>query len=46
MLINIWYKYFDTDIEIKLVSVEEIPIIDINTKKQKPFVEKADLFLL
>lgn len=25
-LINIWYKYFDTDIEIKLTSVKQIPL--------------------
>jgi len=33
-LINIWYKNFDTDIEIKLISVGKIPIA-INDDKQE-----------
>jgi len=31
-LINIWYKYFDTDIEIKLASVKQIPIPELSDK--------------
>lgn len=39
LLINIWYKNYDTDIEIKLASVKNIPIPEISTKEQGPFVE-------
>ena len=37
-LINIWYKNFDTDIEIKLVSVRQIPIPKIAKEEQKIFI--------
>jgi adenine-specific DNA-methyltransferase len=38
-LINIWYKNYDTDIEIKLASVKAIPVADISSDKQKPFID-------
>ncbi len=44
-LINLWYKYFDTDIEIKLISVKRIPIPEIPFQEQKPFITKADMML-
>jgi tRNA1(Val) A37 N6-methylase TrmN6 len=44
-LINIWYKYFDTDIEIKLASVKKIPIPKISNVNQQPFITKADIML-
>jgi len=34
-LINIWYKYFDTDIEIKLTSVKQIPLPELSPKNIK-----------
>ena len=45
LLVNLWYKYFDTDIEIKLISVKEIPIPDISAEQQLPFIAKADIML-
>jgi hypothetical protein len=45
LLINVWYKYFDTDIEIKLASVKEIPIPKIVELEQLPFIAKADIML-
>lgn len=44
-LINIWYKYFDTDIEIKLISVKQIPIANISHEAQIPFIALADKML-
>jgi len=44
-LINLWYKYFDTDVEIKLVSVGQIPIVELSPESQKPFIDKADKML-
>lgn len=31
-LINVWYKTFDTDVEIKIESILKIPILDIDFK--------------
>jgi len=45
LLINLWYKYYDTDVEIKLASVGEIPIVNLSIEKQKPFIEKAETML-
>jgi len=44
-LINIWYKNFDTDIEIKLISVRQIPIPKIAKEKQKSFILLVDKIL-
>jgi len=44
-LINIWYKNFDTDIEIKLASVRQIPIPKISKEKQQIFIALADKIL-
>jgi type I restriction-modification system DNA methylase subunit len=44
-LINIWYKNFDTDIEIKLDSVKQIPFIKGTFESQAPIIEKADIML-
>jgi Eco57I restriction endonuclease. len=38
-LINVWYKNYDTDIEIKLASVKAIPIANISTNEQKPIID-------
>jgi tRNA1(Val) A37 N6-methylase TrmN6 len=46
LLINLWYKYFDTDIEIKLTSVNKIPIPHISDSLQKPFIQKAEFMNL
>lgn len=40
-LINLWYKYFDTDIEIKLASVSQIPIPSIPLIQQQYYIGKA-----
>ncbi len=37
-LVNIWYKNYDTDIEIKLASVKKIPIPDINVGEAIKFI--------
>ncbi|MEP7163040.1 MAG: TaqI-like C-terminal specificity domain-containing protein [Ferruginibacter sp.] len=34
-LINVWYKNYDTDIEIKLASVKNIPIPEVSEKQEK-----------
>ena len=44
-LINIWYKNFDTDIEIKLISVRQIPIPKIDKEKQEIFILLVDQIL-
>lgn len=44
-LINIWYKNFDTDIEIKLVSVRQIPIPKIAKEEQRNFILLVDQIL-
>jgi type I restriction-modification system DNA methylase subunit len=44
-LINLWYKYSDTDIEIKLASVKKIPIPKISNEAQYPFIDLADVML-
>lgn len=41
-LINVWYKNYDTDIEIKLTSVKNIPIPKISKDLQRPFIELVD----
>ncbi|HEY9170303.1 MAG TPA: N-6 DNA methylase [Lutibacter sp.] len=41
-LINIWYKYFDTDIEIKLTSVKQIPIPVLSDNEFKIFDSYCD----
>lgn len=40
-LINYWYKYFDTDIEIKLSSMKQIPIPEISELDQSVFITTA-----
>ena len=45
-LINLWYKYYDTDIEIKLASVKEIPIPNIeNNTFYDSLSKKTDIIL-
>ncbi len=44
-LVNLWYKYFDTDIEIKLTSVKQIPIPEIKYDNQIIFINKAEQLL-
>jgi tRNA1(Val) A37 N6-methylase TrmN6 len=44
-LINIWYKYFDTDVEIKLASVKKIPVPPVRDEIQRQFIDKAELML-
>lgn len=44
-LINVWYKNFDTDIEIKLTSVKQVPIPLATDQQQILVVEKVDLML-
>jgi type I restriction-modification system DNA methylase subunit len=44
-LINLWYKYFDTDIEIKLFSVKQVPTPLIPDEDQVCFVEKAEAIM-
>jgi hypothetical protein len=44
-LINIWYKNFDTDIEIKLASVKQIPIPKISKEKQANLILLVDKIL-
>ncbi|MCA6528302.1 MAG: Eco57I restriction-modification methylase domain-containing protein, partial [Pseudanabaena sp. M179S2SP2A07QC] len=44
-LINIWYKNFDTDIEIKLASVKQIPIPKIDKDNQANFILLVDKIL-
>jgi len=39
LLINIWFKNFDTDIEIKLISIKSIPIPNISVESQQPFID-------
>lgn len=41
-LVNVWYKNFDTDIEIKLESVKKIPIPEASSSIQEWFCQKAD----
>jgi len=38
-LVNVWYKNYDTDIEIKLVSMKNVPIPNVDKNRQKPFVD-------
>lgn len=38
-LVNLWYKNYDTDIEIKLASVKAIPVVDISINEQKPIID-------
>ena len=45
LLINLWYKYYDTDVEIKLVSMSQIPVVELSPKSQQPFIDRADLML-
>lgn len=45
-LINVWYKNFDTDIEIKLASVKCIPIPFLNLKEQQPFIDAVEKIML
>lgn len=45
-LINIWYKYFDTDIEIKLASVKQIPIPELSDKDFEILDNYCDKMLL
>jgi hypothetical protein len=44
-LINIWYKNFDTDLEIKLVSVKSIPVREISQEQQQPIISLVDQIL-
>jgi hypothetical protein len=44
-LINLWYKYYDTDVEIKLISVSNIPVPEASEAQQRPFIEKANQML-
>ncbi|NCR54114.1 MAG: class I SAM-dependent DNA methyltransferase [Microcystis aeruginosa L211-07] len=44
-LINIWYKNFDTDLEIKLVSVKSIPVREISQEQQQPIIVLVDQIL-
>ncbi|MCE6989015.1 Eco57I restriction-modification methylase domain-containing protein [Dyadobacter sp. CY323] len=44
-LINIWYKNYDTDIEIKLASVKNIPIPIISSDLQSPIVNLVDMIM-
>lgn len=44
-LINLWYKYFDTDIEIKLTSIKQIPIPNISLSEQNLFIDNVDFIL-
>ena len=44
-LVNLWYKYFDTDIEIKLTSVKQIPIPTTDADNQILFINKAEQLL-
>lgn len=44
-LINLWYKYFDTDIEIKLASVKQIPIPNVSLSEQNIFINNVDFVL-
>ncbi|MFN6306946.1 MAG: Eco57I restriction-modification methylase domain-containing protein [Microcystis sp.] len=44
-LINIWYKNFDTDLEIKLVSVKSIPVREISQEQQQPIIALVDQIL-
>lgn len=41
-LINVWYKNYDTDIEIKLVSMKNIPIPDISLSNQSELSSMVD----
>ncbi|MBW7845823.1 MAG: N-6 DNA methylase, partial [Bacteroidia bacterium] len=41
-LVNIWYKNYDTDIEIKLASVKNIPIPNATTEQQLELVNLVD----
>ena len=43
-LVNIWYKNYDTDIEIKLASVKRVPLPS-KTANQKPLIGKVDSLL-
>lgn len=45
-LINLWYKYFDTDVEIKLESVKQVPIVKASKKDQDFFASMADKLLM
>jgi type I restriction-modification system DNA methylase subunit len=44
-LINIWYKYFDTDIEIKLTSVKQIPLPKLSNKNLEILDDYCDKML-
>ena len=41
-LINLWYKYFDTDVEIKLDSVQKVPVPSLSTAQDKELSSLAD----
>lgn len=45
LLINVWYKFYDTDIEIKLTSVKHIPLPQVNTEEQTPLILKVNQIL-
>jgi REP element-mobilizing transposase RayT len=45
LLINVWYKFYDTDIEIKLTSVKQIPLPKVNTEEQNPLILKVNQIL-
>ncbi len=42
LLINVWYKFYDTDIEIKLASVKQIPLPKVNKEDQIPLTMKVN----
>ena len=44
-LINRWYQNYDTDIEIKLESVRNIPIVVASDKVQEEFIKKTNQLL-
>lgn len=41
-LINVWYKNYDTDIEIKLASVKNIPVPIVSSEIQMPIICLVD----
>ncbi len=44
-LINMWYKYFDTDMEIKLESVKQVPIVKASPEIQEWFCCQAETLI-
>jgi hypothetical protein len=44
-LINVWYKYYDTDIEIKLTSVKQIPLPKLSNKNLEILDDYCDKML-